>query len=72
MSETKALGTAPNGYTLFCEPNECGGFRYYSDEINGGVLVWDTCLVSEFTLLLAINDDRRRRGTKPIEYDLEM
>ena len=42
------------GNTLFVEDNEVGGKRYWSDEIGGGVMVWDTCLVSVEMLKLAI------------------
>lgn len=44
----------PNGFTLFWKPNEAGGRTYFSDEIGGGVVVWDTCLVDRSTLLGAI------------------
>lgn len=30
--------------------NEAGGYRYWSDEIGGGVCVWDTCLADAGTL----------------------
>ena len=45
----------PNGCTLFWEPNGAGGRRYSSDEIGGGTIVWDTCLVEKSTLLAAMN-----------------
>ena len=50
------LGTCPlpNGCTLYWEPNEVGGRRYASDEVGGGVHVWDTALVNESTLLAAL------------------
>lgn len=41
------------GNTLFVEDNGVGGKRYWSDEIGGGVLVWDTNLVSGEMLRLA-------------------
>ena len=47
----------PNGCTLYWEPNGIGGRRYFSDEIGGGVLVWDTSLVDSVTLLAAIVQD---------------
>lgn len=50
----------PNTCTLYREPNEVGGFRYWSDEVGGGVCVWDTCLVGEDTLLAAIVEEKRR------------
>lgn len=57
------LGKLPNGATLFRKPNEAGGFTYFSDEIAGGVTVWDTCLVNESTLRAAIMHEtiRKRR-----------
>lgn len=45
----------PNGCTLFWNPNEAGGRTYISDEIGGGVVVWDTCCCDESTLLAAMN-----------------
>lgn len=50
----------PGGYTLFREPNGAGGHRYWSDEVGGGVMVWDTCLVCSNTLLAAIVEEERR------------
>lgn len=50
----------PNGCTLYREPNEVGGHRYWSDEVGGGVVVWDTCLVGQDTLLAAIVEEQRR------------
>lgn len=38
------------GCTIYREENKVGGARYWSDEIGGGVIVWDTCLVSPETL----------------------
>jgi hypothetical protein len=57
----------PNGCHLFRKPNEAGGHTYYSDEIGGGVVVWDTCLVGEETLLTAIVEEKRR---KYLEYHI--
>ena len=48
------VGLLPNGCMLFVEDNAAGGRTYYSDEIGGGVVVWDTCLVASSTLLAAI------------------
>ena len=44
------VGTTSRGYTIFRERNEVGGHRYWSDEIGGGVVVWDTCLADSETL----------------------
>jgi hypothetical protein len=49
------------GNTLFREENEVGGHRYWSDEIGGGVVVWDTSLVSEEMLKLALIEEAKRR-----------
>lgn len=54
----------PQGYFLYREPNEVGGYRYISDEIGGGVVVWDTCLVRSSTLLAAIVEEERRQHKK--------
>lgn len=44
------VGTTSRGYTIFRQPNGVGGHLYWSDEIGGGVRVWDTCLVADETL----------------------
>jgi hypothetical protein len=44
----------PNGNTLIWKLNEAGGRTYYSTEIGGGVVVWDTCLCDESTLRAAL------------------
>lgn len=44
------VGTTDRGYTIFRQVNEVGGHRYWSDEIGGGVVAWDTCLVDAGTL----------------------
>lgn len=50
----------PGGYCLYRKGNGVGGYTYWSDEIGGGVLVWDTCLVSEVTLLAALVAEKKR------------
>lgn len=50
----KELGQSSRGYTLFVEDNEVGGRRYWSDEVGGGVMVWDTSLVCPEMILLAL------------------
>jgi len=56
------VGPLPNGSTLFRRKNEVGGYIYYSDEIGGGVVVWDTTLVDRWTLLSAYFAELRRMG----------
>ena len=55
------LGSLPNGCHLFRKPNGAGGFTYYSDEVGGGVMVWDTYLINESTLLTAIVCEHQRK-----------
>lgn len=52
------VGQTPRGYTLFRERNEVGGHRYWSDEIGGGVCVWDTSLAGIETLEACIAIER--------------
>ncbi len=54
------VGLLPNGSMLFRQANGVGGFTYWSDEVGGGVFVWDTCLVGQDTLLAAITEEARR------------
>jgi len=48
------------GNMLLVEDNKVGGRRYWSDEIGGGVLVWDTSLVSTEMLRLAVKAEIKR------------
>jgi hypothetical protein len=57
----------PNGCTLYREENGVGGHRYWSDEVGGGVCIWDTCLVDISTLLAAIVEEQRARREKEVE-----
>lgn len=41
-------------YTIYVKPNGIGGRTYWSDEIGGGVMIWDTSLVHVATLVEAI------------------
>jgi hypothetical protein len=43
-----------NGNGLYWTYNELGCRVYYSDEVGGGVLVWDTTVVSPSTMLEAV------------------
>lgn len=58
---TDVVCRLPNGCTLYREPNAVGGHRYWSDEVGGGVMLWDTCLVDDSTLLAALTEEARRR-----------
>ena len=68
MSDPKTtmeqVGLTPCGYMLYREPNEAGGHRYWSDEVGGGVMVWDTCLVCSNTLLAAIVEEEDGKGLR--------
>jgi len=47
-----------DGFHLLREPNGVGGYTYYTDEL--GAMVWDTCIVDEYTLMIAIAEEKRR------------
>src|ERR1019366_125584 len=49
----------PNGHELFVEDSEAGGHTYWSDEVGGGVVVWDAALVDAATLLAAMVEEER-------------
>jgi hypothetical protein len=55
------LGCTPNGAHLYRRPDGVGGYVYTSDEVGGGVVVWNTSLVSEGTLLAAILGEHNRK-----------
>lgn len=57
------IGRDSRGNRLYVEANEVGGHRYWSDEIGGGVVVWDTSLVSEEMMRLAIDAETKRTHT---------
>jgi hypothetical protein len=47
------------GNQLWVEDNEVGGRRYWSDDIGGGVCIYDTSLASREMLLLALKHEHR-------------
>ena len=55
----KEVGQTKRGYTIYVEPTDIGGRRYWSDSIGGGVMIWDTALVSEEELLFALAAERK-------------
>ncbi len=59
--KTDIVCRLPNGCTLYREENGVGGHRYWSDEVGGGVMLWDTSLVDTSTLLAAIVEEQRRK-----------
>jgi hypothetical protein len=64
----------PNGCTLYKERNGVGGHRYWSDEVGGGVMIWDTCLVDPTTLLTAIVEEHKAMlegKLNPTTFDLK-
>lgn len=67
MSDVEELGRTPNGANLFRKPNGVGGYVYMSNEIGGGVVVWDTALVSEGTLLFAMTCEKGRKCKEQFE-----
>lgn len=60
-SKMEEVGCLPNGCNLFRKPNGAGGHTYYSDEIGDSVMVWDTCLVAESTLLAVLTCEHHRK-----------
>jgi len=68
-STIEEVCTLPNGCTLFREANGAGGHTYYSDEVGEGVMVWDTCLVSQITLLAAITQENMANYREAVQRD---
>lgn len=54
MMESRRVGD----YTLYRERNAAGGFTYYTDEIGGGAVVWDTVLASKAAVIAALDWER--------------
>ena len=44
----------PGGFMLYVQKNGAGGRSYYSDEIGDGVLIYDTCLHGQGSILTAL------------------
>lgn len=68
MGDNSLIHGLPNSCTLYWEANAAGGRTYYSDEIGGGVFVWDTALVDRGTLLAALAQEEklmRQEARKP-------
>lgn len=59
----------PGGYMLYRQTNVVGGHTYFTDEIPGGTMVWDTCLCSESALLAAMLDQAKIRR---MEYEAKL
>ena len=57
----------PNSCSLYRMPNGAGGYTYWSDEVGDGVMVWDTCLVNEGTMLTALAEENTRRFREQYE-----
>lgn len=57
----------PGGLSLYRKANGAGGRAYWSDESADGVFVWDTCLVSESTLLAAVYEEAKENYRRAIE-----
>lgn len=62
LAESKKLveeGTCslPNGCTLYWRKDDLGGRMYWSDEIGGGVKIWDVSFIGMDTLLAAVTKE---------------
>lgn len=78
MSELKPIAVdgmdwvvMPNGCGLFVYETQVGSRQYWSDEIGGGVMVWDTALANEDTLLSAMLIEKKLQMLERIEVERE-
>jgi hypothetical protein len=56
------VGSAHDGRVrIYAEENEVGGRRYWSDAIGGGIVIWDTALVSPEELVTCLGIEERSR-----------
>lgn len=55
--EDQGFVDLPNSCTLYWKNNEVGGRTYYSDEIGPSMIVWDTTLTDQATLLAAMTQE---------------
>ena len=56
----REVGRDSRGNVLYVEDNGVGGHRYWSDEIGGGVMAWDTSLVSAEMVRMALEAEENR------------
>ncbi len=61
----KIIAEDSRGNHLYIEPNKVGGHRYWSDDIGGGVVIWDTALASIEMLELALVHEKQRQKKEP-------
>jgi hypothetical protein len=54
MSELIEVGRTSRGYTIYRQENGVGGHIYWSDEVGGGVIVWDTSLINPDSIIFAM------------------
>lgn len=47
----------PNGHTCIIQENKAGGRSYISDEVGGGVLIYDTCLQDPSSVLACLTKE---------------
>jgi len=64
---TETVLELPNGVAIYRQQSRAGGYLYYTDEIDGGVLVWDTSLVSECALVTVLHLEAVRRMEERVE-----
>lgn len=64
LNRNEATGSRElhNGCALYWHPNQVGGRTYLSDEVGGGVFVWDTALVDADTLRAALEVEAFMEG----------
>ncbi len=54
MTELRKVAEDSRGNYLYVEDNKVGGRTYWSDDVGGGVIVWDTTMVSRTMIKLAL------------------
>ncbi len=54
----KIIATDRRGNGLYVEANGVGGHRYWTDEIGGGAMIWDTALGSIEMIELALAHEK--------------
>lgn len=60
-TEIEKIGETSRGYYIYRKPNDVGGYTYWSDSVGGGVMIWDTCLVSAEELVFVLNYELQER-----------
>lgn len=59
IKEVRECGRLPNGCTLYVRDDIVGGREYFTDENGIETLIWSTSLVSQTSVIAALNEENK-------------